>query len=707
MRLFSLLSLCFISCFLSAQNVSDFIIVDQFGYRPISEKIAILRNPKSGADASENYTPGTNYVIIDKSDGLEVYTNTISVWNSGVTDTASGDQLWHFDFTNFTTEGDYYILDKDHNVKSFDFTIGEDVYQDVLKHAVRSFFYQRSGFKKEAIYAGIGWADEASHIGALQDKNCRVFNDPTNASTEKDLHGGWYDAGDQNRYTQWTGRYVIELLKAYSESQDVWKDNYGIPESGNGVPDILDEVKWGLNHLLRLQKTDGSLISIIGCDGASPPSSGTAQSLYGNVNTISTSRCAATFAKAAIVFAEYGDANYATTLQSAALKAYNWAIANPRVIWKNNDASYNSSGVGAGQQDSDNDYDRDMSILEAALYMFELTNDTKYRDYFDANYDKARMIMWTYVYPFDLETQETLLQYSQLQNATVAVKNDIINTYKTAMNKAENFAAHSNGLDGYLSYLKAYTWGSNKAKCVQGLAFHDMIEFNIDNTLDADAERLSERYIHYIHGVNPMNKNYLSNMANYGAENSVAQFYHSWFKNGSALWDEVGVSTYGPPPGYLVGGPNPAFKFDNCCNSSCGGPTNDAKCTAEWIPTSEPVAKFYKDFNTSWPLNSWEITENSCGYQTAYIRLLSKFVADQSISVDLKEYDKSEFNIYPNPTSGQVFINSDIKNLPWILLDINGKIVLNGTSDTIDVEHLSKGVYSIKRGGVVAKIVKN
>ncbi|MGK3960067.1 hypothetical protein WMF38_44335 [Sorangium sp. So ce118] len=44
------------------------------------------------------------------------------------------------------------------------------------------------------------------------------------------------------------------------------------------------------------------------------------------------------------------------------------------------------------------------------------------------------------------------------------------------------------------------------------------------------------------------------------------------------------------------------------------------------MSSATPAQKSYKDFNTSWPLNSWAVTENSNGYQASYIRLLSKFV---------------------------------------------------------------------------------
>ena len=111
-------------------------------------------------------------------------------------------------------------------------------------------------------------------------------------------------------------------------------------------------------------------------------------------------------------------------------------------------------------------------------------------------------------------------------------------------------------------------------------------------------------------------------MGEYGAENSVDQFYHTWFADGSVVWDSVKDSVYGPPPGFLVGGPNPSYDWDARCpdvSSQCGN-------TRPSPPYDQPPQKSYTDFNTSWPLNSWEVTENSNGYQTAYIRLLARYV---------------------------------------------------------------------------------
>lgn len=207
--------------------------------------------------------------------------------------------------------------------------------------------------------------------------------------------------------------------------------------------------------------------------------------------------------------------------------------------------------------------------------------------------------------------------------ATASVVDKIRSTYQTAMDE-HNFSAIRGENDPYRAYLKDYTWGSNGVKARQGTMFYSLITYRIEPT--DEARHAAERYIHYLHGVNPLGMVYLSNMYAYGAERAVNEFYHSWFTDGSELWDRVGDSTYGPAPGFLTGGPNPSYDWDGCCPKGCGSSSNNDKCKRLSPPKDQPPQKSYRDFNTGWPLNSWSVTENSCGYQSAYIRLLSKFV---------------------------------------------------------------------------------
>jgi hypothetical protein len=606
--------------------LSKFIVVDQFGYLPDSEKIAVVRDPQVGFDASDRFAPGASYSLVDARTDQIAFSGPVAIWNGGATDSSSGDKAWWFDFSQFSQPGTYYVLDPDNNVRSDVFEISESVYREVLKRAVRTFFYQRVGQAKDAKWAGAQWADTASHVGPGQDHECRAFSAKDDAGSAKDLWGGWYDAGDFNKYTSWTASYVVALLRAYVENKVAWGDDYEIPESGNGVPDVLDEAKWGLDYLTRLQNSDGSVLSIVGEAGASPPSSAKDPSYYGPASTSATLSAAGAYALGATVLGALGKAElaaYASDLQSRALKAWAWADQNPSVVFKNNDSASGSAGLGAGQQETD-DYGRSMMKLETSEYLYQLTKDPQYRDYFDGHYQSAHFIANDFASPFEASTQSALLYYRTIEGATDSVWSAIQKSYAADMDGDTNFKAHEGKIDPYLAYMKDYTWGSNSTKSNQGSMFYDMVTFGVDPSKDPDSRRLAARYVHYLHGLNPLGFVYLSNMFDYGATTGVTTFFHTWFSHGSASWEKVGVSKYGPAPGFLTGGPNPSYAVDGCCPSSCSGLSCDSEPLSP--PREQPAQKSYKDFNTNWPLDSWSVTENSCGYQVAYIRLLSKFV---------------------------------------------------------------------------------
>jgi len=621
--------------------ISGFIVVDQFGYLPDAQKIAVIRDPQNGYDASQSFSPGANLSLVNMTTGEIALTAAPVTWNQGATDTSSGDKAWWFDFSAITAPGTYAVVDNDKNVRSPSFKIAADVYKPVLKEAFRAFFYQRAGVAKNEPYAEAAWVDSASHIGANQDSAARLYSDKSNAATAKDLSGGWYDAGDYNKYTSWAADYVVTLLHAYIENPAAWGDDFNIPESGNGIPDIIDEAKVGLDWLVKMQNATGnnSVLSIVGMDGKSPPSATTGPSYYGSASTNATLSTAGAFAFASKVLEDLNIASlnaYSADLENRAENAWTWAVANPNVLFYNNDESKqpNSANLGAGQQETDAS-GRAMKKRLAAIYLFAATGKSIYRDFIDANYTSAPLKAWSnFADPFRETENTALLYYSNLSGATGNVATDIKSSYSTAMNGTSNWLAidgaseNSVNKDPYRAYLQEneYTWGSNSVKSLKGSMFLNLISFGINGTDATKAKNAGLRYINYLHGVNPQGKVYLSNMYKLGVHSSVNEFYHTWFSDGSARWDRVGTSTYGPAPGFLVGGPNPGYDWDGFCNSNPA----DTRCSggAPTPPKGQPPQKAYKDFNTSWPINSWSVTENSNGYQSNYLRLLSKFVTN-------------------------------------------------------------------------------
>ncbi|KAF1721819.1 LacI family transcriptional regulator [Pseudoxanthomonas wuyuanensis] len=605
-----------------------FIVVDQFGYLPGLKKVAVLRNPVNGFDSADQYIPSATLQVVNTATNTIVFSGSPTPWKSGAVDASSGDSVWHFDFSAVTAPGSYQVVDAARNVRSARFEIGANVYRPVLVQAVRTFFYQRAGHAKLAQYAGSKWADGASHMGPLQDTQARRYNAAGDASTQRDLHGGWYDAGDLNKYTSWGASYAIDLLHAYTENPSVWTDDFNLPESGNGVPDILDEVKWGMDWLVRMQNGDGSVLSIVGlasADGGGRPSAATRQSLYGNASTSATLASAAAYAYGARVYASLNKPaydTYAADLRQRAKRAWDWAIANPSVLFYNNDAAHGTAGLGAGQQET-NDEGRARLRLVAAIYLYALTGEAAYRTYVDSNYTETPMMKSWWLSPYDTGVNRPLLYYASLPGATANVAQAIRSRYTELWDRPDyaGWGAVADRRDPYRAHLDSYHWGSNGIKALLGGMFADQGLYGLSQHSPAEIADAGAAYLHYLHGVNPLGKVYLSNMGAWGAENSVDQFFHSWFADGSA-WDSVRDSQYGPAPGFLVGGPNSTqYDWDERCpgiSPRCG-PARPSP------PYGQPGQKAYKDFNDGWPLNSWPITENSTGYQTAYIRLLARY----------------------------------------------------------------------------------
>jgi hypothetical protein len=253
--------------------------------------------------------------------------------------------------------------------------------------------------------------------------------------------------------------------------------------------------------------------------------------------------------------------------------------------------------------------------VEAAVFLFELTGNTTFASVVDANFTQIQ----TSLDPLDMRPSESLLEYAKTSAATPAVVQSITSTFKSGVEGSSFFGALQSNKDPYLAYLQTYPWGSNKAKSGQGNMFYDVVTFNIDASAGAAAKSYAERYLHYLHGVNPLQLVYLSNMSADGAETSVTNLFTIRFWQGSK---------YNAPPGFLVAGPNPSYTWDMCCPSSCGSPGNNALCGPAPLspPAAQPSQKSYKDFNDSWPLDSWFVSEPNDAYQAEYLRLLSKFV---------------------------------------------------------------------------------
>jgi hypothetical protein len=125
---------------INGQSDSPFLIVDQFGYLPNAPKIAVIKDPQIGFDAENSFTPGSLYAVVNNATGDTVFTGTPVSWRDGGTNTSSGDRAWHFDFTEVSATGTYFIVDVEKNIRSYRFNISPSVYNEVLRQTMRTFF---------------------------------------------------------------------------------------------------------------------------------------------------------------------------------------------------------------------------------------------------------------------------------------------------------------------------------------------------------------------------------------------------------------------------------------------------------------------------------------------------------------------------------------------------------------------------------------
>src|SRR5882672_1368044 len=292
------------------------ILVDQFGYLPDEAKVAVIRDPQSGYDRNDRFAPGDHYEVRRVDDGASVHAGAPAPWKGGAIDPLSGDRGWWFDFSSLSTPGRYFIYDVSRNARSPSFSVDPHVYRGVLKAAMRTYYYQRSAAPKVRPFAGACWVDDAAYVGRHQDTEARDVTDRDNSAKVRDVSGGWFDAGDTNKYVTFAAQAVHQLLTAYGTNAAAFGDDYRIPESGNGIPDLIDEVRWETNWLKKMQFPDGSFALKVGeldYVAASPPSSDHSERYYVPSCTSATIAGAGMLAHAAYVFGSFpalqGEAN--------------------------------------------------------------------------------------------------------------------------------------------------------------------------------------------------------------------------------------------------------------------------------------------------------------------------------------------------------------------------------------------------------------
>ena len=209
--------------------VTPSALVDQNGYRTGAEKSVIFK----GTDLPDIF------YVYELESGELAYTGQMRETKHS----EDGEEIKEGYFTDLAEDGSYYIY-ADKIGSSYAFRIRNDLYDEIFNQAVRKYYINRCGMSLSEEFAGED-AHAACHTGEayLQE----------DASKTLDVSGGWHLNSEADREVALGCKIAQNLLLAYEMNPESIGDDTGIPESGNGIPDILDEVKYEIEWLIKMQ----------------------------------------------------------------------------------------------------------------------------------------------------------------------------------------------------------------------------------------------------------------------------------------------------------------------------------------------------------------------------------------------------------------------------------------------------------------------
>lgn len=226
--LFLFYLVCIHTFVLSAQ--SSWIRINQLGYLPQSTKVAVYLSLEDGKD--------TCFILRDKITDKEVFRGGITLCNGKRWGMKEAIRL---NFSNFTNEGRYYL--EYNGIHSPEFTINTKVYNNTADYLLQYMRQQRCGFNP--------YLDTLCH-----QHDGYIVDHPTLEGKEIDVRGGWHDASDYLQYLPTSANATFQMLFAWQQTPDksIFKDEFDAlgKKGNNGIPDILDEVRWGLDWMVKM-----------------------------------------------------------------------------------------------------------------------------------------------------------------------------------------------------------------------------------------------------------------------------------------------------------------------------------------------------------------------------------------------------------------------------------------------------------------------
>ncbi len=493
--------------------------VSQVGYPVGAAKIGIV-----GGEKWED--GGAAFQLIEVESGNPVFSGTVT---EPVFDAAAGEKVSKADFSAYNEPGVYQLAVAGAG-RSFPFEIGEKLYAKELTMLLRSYTLQRVGVDIDDSISGV-----KVPAGHLQDRETIVsFDDGISKKGDIiDASGGWYDAGDFGKYISPAAVTVAQLLLAFELNPGAFPEGQmsfppGLESAQPELPDVLAEVRYELDWMLKMQREDGAVfhkMSGAAWPGFIMPHQDTQPRYMYGLSTFSTAQFAGAIAQAARIYEPY-DKEFAAVLLEAAERAQRYLDANPSFSYRQDEGQ--DDGSGAYGKGSDRE-----ERLWAAAELFRTTGKDAYRDAANAFDDllgkNAQVVSWSDA------SLLGLWAYYHAEGADPERKGKIMD----AMTRSADAIVQRSAADGYLTGLRLqdYHWASAK---VAG-AYGSLLLLANELKPAPAYEQVALEHLHYLFGRTATGYSYVTAVGKKHPNNPHHRTGHA-----------SGVLF----PGLVVGGPN-------------------------------------------------------------------------------------------------------------------------------------------------------
>lgn len=588
------------------------VLVNQVGY------------PTSAAKYVFTDQQADSFWVVSTAGRQRVFSEKLILHKSN--DPSTGLTIYRGEFTPLNLPGEY-VIEISGGLQSAVFAVNDSVYTDVYDKSLKALYFQRCGVELKSDFAGV-------YKHAICHSVDGLFHSTADSSGYMQAKGGWHDAGDFGKYVVPGAVAAAQLLMTYEYfPEKSGLDHLNIPESGNQIPDILDEARFELEWLLKMQRKNGAVFFKVTPKqfaGFIMPNKDMSTRYIYQPSSTATADFAAIMSRAARQFASY-DSSFAQTCLSAAEKAWKYLAANPDIFpaggFKNPD------DTGTGEYGDGNDADE---RLWAAAELFLTTGGSAYHDYYLSHFNKVelftRTMSWSSVaamanltYLMGERNGMSASTKTQLQTALLNYCQNLINE------------RNSSGLHVLLKQGE-YNWGCNSAAMNKAI----LLIFAYELSGNQVFRNVALDQLHYILGVNAHTMTFVSGVG----ERSPMNPHHR---------PSASDGITAPVPGMLAGGAN-QYLQDDVLKSNFNSSTPPALC--------------YIDHLGSYASNEIAVYWNSpLIFVAAYfLEHLQTSIREGGFGAIPKSIDLQQN--YPNPFNGSTVLRMNLPNQEKIALKI-------------------------------------